>query len=74
MDSGEVGVLEGKEECMAEGPPRVLQDRSFGGLLVPSLGPLGNLLCYDQGVATLPILDHANLHPWRQIKRCFCPG
>lgn len=73
MGSGEVGTVQGKEECMGEGEGP--SESPIGQeILVLSPGSLRSLLCYDQGVATLPILDQTNLHPWGQIEHCFCRG
>lgn len=75
MGSEEVGIVQGTEKCMGEeGPPESLIGQNFWRVFVPSLGSLGSLLCYDQGVATLLIVDHTNLHPWEQIEHYFCPG
>lgn len=38
MDSGEVGVVEGKEECMAEGPPETPIGQEFWRVFGPQSG------------------------------------
>lgn len=76
MDSKEVVTIKSKEECMGErkvppeSPVGLEVWRNFG----PSQESLGESSCYELTMATLPILDHTNIHPKGQIGCCFSPS
>lgn len=60
MDSGEVAVAQNKEEYMGEEEdlPKSPVGKDFW-----RIRGSGSPVCHNQRVVTLPILNHANLHP-----------